>query len=55
MRSGVYLPKTKGFEKNTELEALVTFAGKKPGEYVQQATPDPESHVHFASFVCGTA
>ena len=53
MRSGVYLPKTKGFEKNTELEALVTFAGKKPGEYVQQVTPDPESlsvHLHH-SFV----
>ncbi|GFD91863.1 periplasmic metalloprotease [Alteromonas sp. KUL156] len=53
MRSGVYLPKTKGFEKNTELEALVTFAGKKPGEYIQQVTPDPESlsvHLHH-SFV----
>jgi hypothetical protein len=53
MRSGVYLPKTKGFENNTELEALVTFAGKKPGEYVQQVTPDPESvtvHLHH-SFV----
>lgn len=53
MRSGVYLPKTKGFEKNTELEALVTFAGKKPGEFVKQVTPDPESltvHLHH-SFV----
>ena len=53
MRSGVYLPKTKGFEKNTELEALVTFAGKSPGAYLQQVTPDAESvsvHLHH-SFV----
>lgn len=50
-RSGIYLPKTKGFEKNTELEALVTFSGKKPGEYVRQVTPDPESltvHLHHS-------
>ncbi|MAI38032.1 zinc-dependent metalloprotease [Alteromonas sp.] len=53
MRSGVYLPRTKGFEKNTELEALVTFSGSKPGGYVQQVTPDAESlsvHLHH-SFV----
>lgn len=53
MRSGVYLPRTKGFEKNTELEALVTFKGKNPGGYVQQVTPDAESlsvHLHH-SFV----
>lgn len=52
-RSGVYLKRTKGFEKNTELEALVTFAGKKPGNFVQQVTPDAESltvHLHH-SFV----
>lgn len=52
-RSGIYLPRTKGFENNTELEALVTFAGKKPGAYVQQVTPDAESvtvHLHH-SFV----
>lgn len=52
-RSGVYLPKTKGFVNNTELEALVTFAGKSPGDYLQQVTPDAESvsvHLHH-SFV----
>ncbi len=41
-RSGVYLPRSKAFPKNTELEALITFAGKKPGEYVRQVSPDAE-------------
>ena len=52
-RSGVYMPRTKGFEKNTELEALVTYAGAKPGEFIDAVTPDPESlsvHLHH-SFV----
>ncbi len=52
-RSGVYLPRTKGFEKNTELEALVTFAGSKPGNYLTDVTPDAENlsvHLHH-SFV----
>ncbi|MBT0587344.1 zinc-dependent metalloprotease [Alteromonas oceanisediminis] len=50
-RSGVYLPRTKSFVKNTELEALVTFAGKKPGEYVRQVSPEPEIisvHLHHS-------
>ncbi|WP_421134424.1 zinc-dependent metalloprotease [Alteromonas sp. A079] len=52
-RSAVYLPRTKSFEKNTELEALVTFKGSKPGNYLSQVTPDGESvsvHLHH-SFV----
>lgn len=50
-RSGVYMARTKGFALNTELEALVTFKGKKPGEYVRQVTPDAESmtvHLHHS-------
>ncbi len=50
-RSGVYLPRSKSFVDNTELEALVTFAGSKPGEYVRQVTPSPESitvHLHHS-------
>lgn len=47
-RSGIYLPKTKTFERNTELEALVTFAGKPQGQYIRQVTPDAKSvSVHF--------
>ena len=52
-RSGIYLPKTKTFERNTELEALVTFAGKPQGQYIRQVTPDAKSvsvHLHH-SFV----
>ncbi len=50
-RSGVYLPRSKSFVDNTELEALVTFAGSKPGEFVRQVTPDPISisvHLHHS-------
>ena len=51
VRSGVYLPKTKTFERNTELEALVTFAGNAKGRYIQQVTPDAASvsvHLHHS-------
>lgn len=50
-RSGIYLKKSKAFPKNTELEALVTFGGSKPGIYVRQVTPDPLSisvHLHHS-------
>ncbi|QJR82923.1 DUF5117 domain-containing protein [Alteromonas pelagimontana] len=50
-RSGVFLPRSKGFKKNTELEALVTFGGKNAGDYVRQVTPDPDSisvHLHHS-------
>ena len=51
MRSGVYLPRSKAFEDNIELEALVTFGGSKPGEFVRQVTPDSSSisvHLHHS-------
>ncbi|WP_240615580.1 zinc-dependent metalloprotease [Alteromonas facilis] len=41
-RSGVFTPRSKAFPKNTELEALLTFAGSKPGQYVRQVSPDAE-------------
>lgn len=40
-RSAIYLPRTKSFPDNTELEASITFTGDKPGQYVQQAAIDP--------------
>jgi hypothetical protein len=52
-RSGVYLPRTKSFPNNTELEALITFGGSPKGEYIRQVTPDAKSvtvHMHH-SFV----
>lgn len=51
MRSGVYLPRSKAFVDNIELEALVTFAGSNGGEYVRQVTPDASSisvHLHHS-------
>jgi hypothetical protein len=50
-RSGVYLKRSKAFPDNTELEALVTFGGSEPGQYVYQVTPDPTSisvHLHHS-------
>ena len=42
-RSAVYLPRCKAFPDNTELEATLTFAGKKPGTHVRQTTPTPNA------------
>lgn len=52
-RSAVYPARTKAFADNTELEAVVTYAGSKPGQYVRQVAPEPTSltvHLHH-SFV----
>ena len=42
-RSAIYLPRTKGFPLNTEVEATLTFAGDEPGPWVREVTPSPES------------
>ncbi|GGO65631.1 zinc-dependent metalloprotease [Bowmanella pacifica] len=50
-RSGVYLKRSKAFPLNTELEALVTYAGSKAGEFVRQVTPEPDAisvHLHHS-------
>ncbi len=50
-RSAVYLPKSKAFPLNTELEAVVTFRGQPEGEYIRQVTPDAQSvtvHKHHS-------
>ncbi len=41
-KSAVYMPATKNFPKNTELEALLTFSGKGTGRYVNQVVPSPD-------------
>ncbi|MFN0108937.1 MAG: zinc-dependent metalloprotease [Blastocatellia bacterium] len=38
-RSAFYLPRTKGFPKNTEIETLVTLTGDEPGRFLQSVTP----------------
>ncbi len=40
-RSAVNMARTKSFVKNTELEAVLTFTGNNPGEYVKQVSADP--------------
>jgi len=40
-RSAIYLPRTKSFPDNTEIESSVTFTSDKPGNYVQQAAINP--------------
>ena len=50
-RSGIFLKRSKAFPENTELEALVTFGGSNPGQYVYQVAPDPSSisvHLHHS-------
>jgi hypothetical protein len=43
-RSAIFLPRTKGFPKNTEVEAILTFAtDDEPGEEVQAVAPTAQS------------
>ncbi|ASM51181.1 hypothetical protein PESP_a3356 [Pseudoalteromonas espejiana DSM 9414] len=50
-RSAVYMGRSKAFVKNTELEAVLTFKGTKPGEFVRQVSADPYAltvHMHHS-------
>src|SRR5246500_5850873 len=40
-RSAIYLPNTRNFPLNTEVEATLTFTGDEPGRWVRDVTPDP--------------
>jgi hypothetical protein len=42
-RCAIYLPQTRNFPLNTEVEATLTFAGDDPGQWVRDVTPSPES------------
>src|SRR5215468_818820 len=42
-RSAIYLPQTRNFPLNTEVEATLTFTGDEPGPWVRQVTPSPEA------------
>jgi hypothetical protein len=42
-RCAIYLPQTKNFPLNMEVEATLTFAGDEPGPWVREVTPSPES------------
>lgn len=52
-RCAIYLPRTKNFPENSDVEATLTFVGEHPGAWVREVTPDPSSitvHTHH-SFV----
>ena len=42
-RSAFYLPNTKNFPQNTEVETTLTFTGEPAGQYVRQVVPVPEA------------
>jgi hypothetical protein len=42
-RCAIYMPMTKNFPLNTEVEAMLTFAGEDPGRWVREVTPSAES------------
>lgn len=42
-RCAFYLPRTKNFPLNTEVEVTLTFTGDDPGGYVQQVVPTPQA------------
>jgi hypothetical protein len=43
-RSALYLPRTRNFPKNTEVEATLTFgASDRPGPFVRDLVPSPDS------------
>ena len=51
-RSAFYLPNTKNFPRNTEVETTLTFTGDPTGQYLRQVVPRPEAitvreHVSF--------
>jgi hypothetical protein len=42
-RCAIYLPATKNFPLNTEVETTLTFAGDEPGSWVHEVTPSADS------------
>jgi Met-zincin/Domain of unknown function (DUF5117) len=42
-RSAFYLPRTKNFPKNTEVESTLTFVGENPGRWVRDVVPSPDA------------
>ncbi|HUJ31728.1 MAG TPA: DUF5117 domain-containing protein [Candidatus Acidoferrum sp.] len=50
-RSAIYLPRTKNFPENTDVESTLTLVGDNPGRWVEQVTPEPRAitvHEHFS-------
>ena len=50
-RSAIYMPNTKAFPDNSEVEAIVTFIGRATGPWLETVTPDADSfsvHLHHS-------
>jgi hypothetical protein len=50
-RSAIFLPRTKAFPDNSEIEAVVTYRGKPTGEFLRTVVPDPTLvtvHLHHS-------
>ena len=50
-RSAVYMPRTKAFPDNSEVETIVTYKGQPSGEILQTVVPDASSftvHLHHS-------
>ena len=50
-RSAIFLPRTKAFPDNTEVEAIVTLAGQATGPHLPTVTPDTSAitvHMHHS-------
>ena len=50
-RSAIYLPRTRGFPDNTEVEAIVTFGGRAEGPHLPTVVPDTSAvtvHIHHS-------
>ena len=42
-RCAIYLPRTKNFPKNTEVEVTITLTGDQPGAYLRAVVPSPNA------------
>ncbi len=42
-RSAMFLDRTRGFPRNTEIEATLTFVGDNPGRWLSEVTPTPQA------------
>ena len=50
-RSAIYLPRTRAFPDNSEIEAIVTYTGKPTGQHLPTVVPDPTAitvHSHHS-------
>jgi hypothetical protein len=50
-RSAIYLPRTKNFPENTDVESILTFVADNPGHWVAEVAPDPRAltvHEHVS-------